>query len=253
MKLLEEAIAKNPNDLQARALLAMTYAWTKRSGRALDEARAAVELDPNSSFGHTAVGYSHWYRGSLDEADASLRQGIALYKGSPGPNPSEWLTYVLRDRNDMDGAKAVADASLHREPNDRYVLDLRNMIAQSEDDWRTARSLASRRFRIERTPLTFMTWVNDSILPLRITGTTLFVFLFVSGFGISAVNGHLRLQLQWAMWTISFVMLLWIWLTELANLIWERRSLKTSRLVWSTLVFVLMALPSLLIYLGQRR
>ena len=97
---LERAVATEPDYAEAHACLSLVYSNAFRFrhsidspdpdllGRALALAARAVELAPNSSWSHYALGTAHWFAGDVSAALEELEAGRAL-------NPND--TTILAD------------------------------------------------------------------------------------------------------------------------------------------------------------
>lgn len=93
---LERAIVTDPGYAEAHACLSQIYANAARFGhdvsgdtnkplqRALELAHRAIELAPNSSRGHHALGLALWFSGNVSGSLEALEIGLAL-----NPNDSE--------------------------------------------------------------------------------------------------------------------------------------------------------------------
>ncbi len=112
---LEHAIMADPGYAEAYACLSQMYANAARFGhdvsaatadplgRARDLAHRAIELAPNSSRGHHALGLALWFIGNLSGSIEALETGLAL-----NPNDSEIMADLgLRRAMLMDWDKGV--------------------------------------------------------------------------------------------------------------------------------------------------
>lgn len=112
---LEKTIARDPSFAAAYACLSMLYSNAARYGyrlsidcpqpldRALELARKAIRLAPNSSRAYHARAIAEWFSGMRDESLASLKNAQAL-----NPNDSELLAELgLRLAMRMDWLLAV--------------------------------------------------------------------------------------------------------------------------------------------------
>ena len=112
---LEHAIVADPGYAEAYACLSQMYSNAARFshdvsgatadplGRATDLAHRAIELAPNSSRGHHALGLALWFIGNLSGCIEALETGLAL-----NPNDSEIMADLgLRRAMLMDWERGV--------------------------------------------------------------------------------------------------------------------------------------------------
>lgn len=122
---LRRALAEDPHDFYAHALLALCLAegGKARGGEALSEAREAVGLAPDLGFSHYALARVHLAAGRDAEAERAIREAIALDPDEPDFRGV--LAAILLDRRRWAEALEEADRGLEIEPDHVLCANLR--------------------------------------------------------------------------------------------------------------------------------
>jgi predicted Zn-dependent protease len=77
-RILSGLVAQEPDRVATRMLLARAYYHSARLGKAEDELRAVVALDPVESYAHLMLGRTLQRQGRADEAATHLRIAAAF-------------------------------------------------------------------------------------------------------------------------------------------------------------------------------
>ena len=179
--LADQLITAAPDDPVIRAIRAQALLKSDAGEDAMDEARRAVELDPQSEHAHTILGIAAWRAARLTLAQKSLERAIELSGRRPGllvdyawfmasergPRPAlEAATEAVRTCGNSSTAWAAlglaqfrlhrrdeAEASLQRalelDPNDPYAQSAMVSLLQDKRDDKRAVALAH---LLEETP-----------------------------------------------------------------------------------------------------
>ena len=122
---LDEAVAEIERALESDPLSAWTRVWLvvvlylgRQSGRAIDEARMAIELDPTYGACHHVMGQALCLTGRFDEAIAAQRKAVELLGGSP--MMLGWLGLALAKSGNTDESRALLER-LHAIAAQAYV------------------------------------------------------------------------------------------------------------------------------------
>lgn len=113
-KELRAALAGEPNDADAHALLASCLVRLERWEEALDEARATIGLAPDWAHAHYVLGWVYQQAGKWEAAREAYEEAIRL-----DPNDADHhaqLAFVLLCRNRWANAKYVAESGLKIDP-----------------------------------------------------------------------------------------------------------------------------------------
>jgi TolB-like protein/Flp pilus assembly protein TadD len=112
------ALAADPLDSMAHAIMAMALVYARRHDEAHDASRKAIELNPSNAFAYGVIGWVHLYRGDSGPGIPAIETALRL-------SPNDWATrkwiatlsachYVARD---YVRAAEVAQVGVQREPN----------------------------------------------------------------------------------------------------------------------------------------
>jgi tetratricopeptide (TPR) repeat protein len=122
---LRLALADDPDDSFAHALLALCLAHRKQFDPATAEAEQAVACGPDRPFAHYALATVRYHRNHYPEAEAAVREAIRL---SPAdPDYHSLLAAIRMEQQDWAGALAAADAGLEHDPEHAGCTNLRAM------------------------------------------------------------------------------------------------------------------------------
>jgi superkiller protein 3 len=103
--LLDEALAQDPNHLQALDLFGFVRYFQGRFAEAEQHCRTALSLDPDRAYAHKGLGLCVARQGKVDEGIVSLRRAISLKPGWADPY---WdLGVVLTDAGRFEEALDV--------------------------------------------------------------------------------------------------------------------------------------------------
>ena len=124
-KLLRSAIAENPEDPEAYALLALALGEQKLAKEALDAARRAVQLGPEYAMGHYAASYALRELERYDQALQAIREALRL--DSENVHFYAALSSLHLARSEWKPALAAAEAGLDLDSEDETCLNLRSI------------------------------------------------------------------------------------------------------------------------------
>lgn len=120
---LRQALAAEPDDPEAHALLAVCLAETQRPDEATREAREAIARAPDYPFAHYVHGLVLLQRDRPDEAAAAAEEALRL---NPEAAHHHWLKgRALLERRRWSEALAAADAGLAIDAADVRCANLR--------------------------------------------------------------------------------------------------------------------------------
>jgi Flp pilus assembly protein TadD len=119
------ALARDPENAHAHALLARSRLAQQRAVEAIDAARKAVALAPDVAYHHTVLGYA------LLEADRE-KDALAAANAALALDPEDASVFVLRSsvhlaRRAWSEALADAEAAIGLEPEHVHALNLRSI------------------------------------------------------------------------------------------------------------------------------
>src|SRR5262249_1638427 len=122
----QTAVQVDPNNREARFVLASFYLVNKRYAKAEDAYRALAELDKDKPEGRSVLGDYYGATGRLDEAIAIYKEVVAK---SPDYVQGHYrLAELLLNHADVANAKGEVDFILKKDPNDRLAMVLRARI-----------------------------------------------------------------------------------------------------------------------------
>lgn len=142
---IETINANNPS-AAATVALGMLDAIKSDFDAAEKRFQEALQLDPNLSEAHTAMGSLHWSRGDQAKANASYKRSFEL----AGNDPTRQFLYAqFKFRTgDAEGAKGILDQILENEP--RYVpgLTLKARLQSADTNFEDATKLSEEVLRL---------------------------------------------------------------------------------------------------------
>jgi tetratricopeptide (TPR) repeat protein len=122
---LRQALAADPDDSHAHALLALCLAHRKRFEEATDEARQAIHLAPDFAFAHYALARVFYDRNRFSEALAAIQEAIRLE-----PEDADYfalLAHIHLQERRWREALAAAEQGLQFDPEHVGCTNLRAM------------------------------------------------------------------------------------------------------------------------------
>ncbi|HEX8211183.1 MAG TPA: tetratricopeptide repeat protein [Longimicrobium sp.] len=118
------ALAEDPHDAVTHALLAILLAdLDERRADALEEARAAIRLDPEDAFAHFAEAHVHLQAERWDEAERAALTAIDIDPDDPRNHTA--LSFAHLGRRRWKESLAAADEALALDPGHAPALNLR--------------------------------------------------------------------------------------------------------------------------------
>jgi len=122
---LRRALAEDPNDAEAHALLAFTLTDLDRAPEALGEANTAIGLAPDLTTGHLARSQALLQMDRAVDAEASAREAIRLDPGDADAFAA--LSAALTDRRQRQEALDAAEQALALNPEHTTATNLRTI------------------------------------------------------------------------------------------------------------------------------
>src|SRR5262249_55280865 len=158
------AVQVDPNNRDARFIIASFYLVNKRFAKAEEAYKALAELDKSKPEGRSVLGDFYGATGRLDEAIAIYREVVANAPDYPAGHYR--LGELLLNRGDLANAKGEVENILSRDKTDRQAIILRariEMQAGGQSDLKAAMADLQEVLRQEpnsRTGLYFMAEAN---------------------------------------------------------------------------------------------
>ncbi|MCG3123717.1 MAG: hypothetical protein GIKADHBN_02138 [Phycisphaerales bacterium] len=120
-----QAIAADPRDPEAFAMMALCLGELQKWEPATDAARQAVALAPDWSYGHYVLSSLYEDRNMIDEARAAIEEALRL-------DPSDADCWAMRARialaqRDHEGALKAAEAGLECDAEHEACINLRSL------------------------------------------------------------------------------------------------------------------------------
>lgn len=109
LAIADQLISAAPENAVARAIRAQALLKSDAGEEALNEARRAVELDPNSEHAHTMLGIAAWRSAKLTLAQQSLERAIELSGRKPGLLV-DYAWFMASERGPLLAERAAAEA-----------------------------------------------------------------------------------------------------------------------------------------------
>ena len=117
-----QALASDPQDAMAHALLALGLAHLRQRREAVDAGRRAVSLNPELAFAHYAHGWALLEYDEPDKAEEAAREALRL---DPGAHAYALLAQIRVRQRHWQGALVAAESGLQHDPEDGACSNLR--------------------------------------------------------------------------------------------------------------------------------
>jgi tetratricopeptide (TPR) repeat protein len=131
-----------PRDATPYNNLSVVYNQMGQYENALDNARKAVQLDPDSASGYSNVGFAYAGLNRLDEAKATFNQALQHKAGAAVARTS--LAIIAWLQGDKDGAERELDAMKNDPQGEFQVSGLRSAMAESDGLIKEGRSFGQK-------------------------------------------------------------------------------------------------------------
>ena len=125
-----EALASDPLEPSAHALLALGLAHLDQPGEAVEAGRRAVALDPEMAFAHYAHGHALLEYDDTTGAERAAREALRL---QPGADEYGLLAHVYSRQLRWKEALDAADRGLHEDPENECCRNFRALALTSLD------------------------------------------------------------------------------------------------------------------------
>ncbi|MCC6125313.1 MAG: tetratricopeptide repeat protein [Pirellulales bacterium] len=120
---LTAAMAEEPNNALAHALMAICLLARKEYERATEFAERSIHLRPDLSQGYSIAAIVWRSRNYFDKAEASIREAIAISPHDPDYHAT--LSGIKYHQRDWEAARRAAEAALALDPEHIGALNLR--------------------------------------------------------------------------------------------------------------------------------
>jgi tetratricopeptide (TPR) repeat protein len=131
-----------PRDMTPYNNLAVVYNQMGQFENALDNARKAVQLDPDSASGYSNVGFAYGGLNRLDEAKATFKEALQHKAGGTVAHSS--LAMISWLQGDKDGVEHELDAMKNDPQGEFQVTGLRAAMAAYAGQGKMARSFGQK-------------------------------------------------------------------------------------------------------------
>ena len=131
-----------PRDMTPYNNLAVVYNQMGQFENALDNARKAVQLDPDSASGYSNVGFAYAGLNRLDEAKATFKEALQHKAGGVVAHSS--LAMIAWLQNDKDGVEHELDAMKNDPQGEFQVTGLRSAMAAYAGQVKAARTFGQK-------------------------------------------------------------------------------------------------------------
>lgn len=115
----QDATRLAPEDALAQARVAELWLARGYSGRAIEAAQKAVELNPKLSRSHTILGFARLTTMEIEKAATAFQQAIALDQADPLPRLGLGLTLVRR--NELEAGRREMEIANTLDPNNSIL------------------------------------------------------------------------------------------------------------------------------------
>ena len=151
-RLLDEALAKRPNDPTTLSLKARLLLSDNKVEEALTVARAAVAANPRSADAQLTLGRVYLTRHETDDARKTFNEALKL--GSNSIEAQLELAKLHMDRGEVDTAIDFAKQGLSAAPDslDAQLMLVRSMAAKSDDEGKAEAALRPLLARYPKVP-----------------------------------------------------------------------------------------------------
>jgi tetratricopeptide (TPR) repeat protein len=117
-----QAVASDPEDASAHALLALGLAHLEQGQEAVAAGRRAVALDPDMAFAHYAHGWALLEHDDVKGAEQAAREALRL---DPGPDEHGLLSHAFSRQHRWAEALEMAEGGLEIEPEHQGCANFR--------------------------------------------------------------------------------------------------------------------------------
>ncbi len=118
-----QALARQPDDPEAHAIMALCLLAREKNEEATEHARQAVTLDPTHAFHHYVLSRIWSVRNYVKEAETAIREALRLQPHHPAYHAE--LGWIRYRQSDWNGALAAAEDALAIDPGSTEALNLR--------------------------------------------------------------------------------------------------------------------------------
>jgi tetratricopeptide (TPR) repeat protein len=208
-----QALASNPDDASAHALLALGLSHLKQGRDAVEAGRSAVALAPEMAFAHYALGWALLEYDDTAAAERAAREALRL---EPGADEHALMAQVYCRQRRWRDALDIAERGLAIEPENEACANFR-ALALTNLGQRPA-AMAALHEALAADPDNAYSHANRGWLLLRESRVDEALDSFRSALrldpsmdwartgiieGMKARNGFYRLILRFSMWTAS--------------------------------------------------
>ncbi|MCB2184570.1 MAG: tetratricopeptide repeat protein [Desulfobulbaceae bacterium] len=145
--LLNEFIAKHPDDVEVRAVLGDFYVSRDRKEDALAEYEKIVTQAPENPLGYKRIGNLHWKNGEKKEAVAILEKGYEANVSSLDLAGSLVQAYLLGDQPGK--AIALCEERLARNSKDAFAYNMMGTIYLKQKNFEAAEQSFSKAIELQ--------------------------------------------------------------------------------------------------------
>ena len=165
-RLSADAIARDPNDAEARAQLSDVYMRRGHSTMALTEAKRALAINPNLAFAHRALGVALVFSGKPADGIAALETFLRLEPRSPASaSPLNGITLGLYFSGEYAASVDAARRAIESYPG--YTLPYRWLAAALGQLGRTVEAKQALDTAIAVAPASFDMYVRKRVPWMR--------------------------------------------------------------------------------------
>lgn len=131
IQLLEQMIARDPDNEDAMLRLAEAYEQTQQPDKAIAPLQQAVKLNPNSAKLQAELGYAYEYNQQFDKAITALEEAVKMDSGNAEALASLGIAYL--ETNQRNKAIATLEQAVKMNPEDtRAQAALRSLRGDVE-------------------------------------------------------------------------------------------------------------------------